>query len=204
MMISEQPLIIDIETIPHRFNDYHTIFPKSKKKPGLHAIISEVVAIGLVDGIQPTVISQGLEQAIEGKTDPCGLTDTEHNLLTWLASVLKEHKNDPLVGFNIKNFDLPLLQLRAAKYGIKLEIPDRHSKRIIDIYEALGGKWATDISACSLSELAWFLYGQPKQSSGADVAEMWAKGDIAGIRGHCLEDILLTSKIYQDFLGVLW
>lgn len=203
-MIAPQPLIIDIETAPHRSAEYHEYFPKSKKKPGIHAIISEVVAIGLVDGMQPTVISQGLGQAIEEKTDPCGLTDTEHNLLTWLASVLKEHKNDPLIGFKHKSFDLPLLQLRAAKYGIKLEIPDRHSKRIIDIYEVLGGKWATDISSCSLSELGWFLYGTPKQSSGADVAEMWAKGDIAGIRAHCLEDILLTSKIYQDFLGVLW
>ncbi len=203
-MIAPQPLIIDIETAPHRFNDYHAAFPKSKKKPGLHAIISEVVAIGFVDGVQPSVLSRGLEQAIESKTDPCGLTDSEHALLSWLASALREHKNDPLVGYNIKNFDIPFLQIRAAKYGIKLDFPDRRSPRIIDIYDCCGGKWQGDVSSCSLSELGWFLYGQPKQSSGADVAEMWAKGDIAGIRGHCLEDILLTSKIYQDFRGVLW
>lgn len=193
-MITPQPLIIDIETVPHRYVEYRESFPKSKKKPGLHAIISEVVAIGLVDGMQPSVLSQSKQ----------GEFQSEAELLDWVAKALKEHQNDPIIGFNIKNFDLPLLQLRAAKYGIKLDIPDRHSKRIIDIYEALGGKWATDISACSLSELAWFLYGTPKQSSGADVAEMWAKGDIAGIRGHCLEDVTLTSKIYKDFLGVLW
>lgn len=190
-MITPQPLIIDIETAPNWYEEYRAAFPKSKKRPGLHAIISQVVCIGLHDGIEPSCI--GVDEF-----------DTEQAMLEWFSGILREHKNDPLVGFNIKNFDLPLLQLRAAKYGIKLEIPDRHSKRIIDIYEALGGKWATDISACSLSELAWFLYGQPKQSSGADVAEMWAKGDIAGIREHCLEDIMQTSKIYQDFQGVLW
>lgn len=195
-MIAPQPLIIDIETAPHRSAEYHEYFPKSKKKPGIHAIISEVVAIGLVDGMQPTVLSRDCEEA-QG-------FDSEREMLEWFSGVLREHKNDPLIGFKHKSFDLPLLQLRAAKYGIKLEIPDRHSKRIIDIYEVLGGKWQGDVSSCSLSELGWFLYGQPKQSSGADVAEMWWAGDIAGIRAHCLEDILLTSKIYQDFLGVLW
>jgi DNA polymerase elongation subunit (family B) len=195
-MITPQPLIIDIETVPHRFNDYHAAFPRSKKKPGIHAIISEVVAIGIVDGQQPSVLSRDCEE-VQG-------FDSEREMLEWVSGVLREHKNDPIIGFNIKNFDLPLLQLRAAKYGIKLDLPDRRSPRIIDIYEILGGKWATDISACSLSELAWFLYGQPKQSSGADVAEMWARDDIAGIKGHCMEDILLTSKIYQDFQGVLW
>lgn len=194
-MISSQPLIIDIETAPNWYEEYRAAFPKSKKKPGLHAIISQVVCVGIVgtDG-GACVLSQN-------DSNP----QNEHGLLNWLAGILKVAGDCPsLCGFNIKYFDLPLLQLRAAKYGIKLDIPDRHSKRIIDIYEALGGKWATDISACSLSELAWFLYGTPKQSSGAEVAEMWARGDIAGIRAHCLEDILLTSKIYQDFLGVLW
>ena len=125
-MTTLQPLIIDIETVPHRSAEYHEYFPKSKKKPGLHAIISEVVCVGVVgtDG-RACVLSQN-------DSNP----QNEHGLLNWLAGILKVTGDCPLLcGFNIKNFDLPLLQLRAAKYGIKLDIPDRHSKRIIDLYE---------------------------------------------------------------------
>ena len=40
------PIIFDIETIPDRLTEYNQAFPKSKKKAGIHAIISRVVAIG--------------------------------------------------------------------------------------------------------------------------------------------------------------
>jgi DNA polymerase elongation subunit (family B) len=183
-------LIFDIETAPCRAAEYAQAFPKSKKKPGLHAIISQVVAIGHTDGHTPLVLAGTDEEA----------------LLRRFADDLKEHLDNGgvLVGFNIKNFDIPLLQLRAAKYGIRLDFPDRRSPRIIDIYEVLGGKWQSDISSCSLSELGWFLYGQGKATNGSDVARMWATGDIEGIRAHCLEDIKLTEKIYKDFMGVMW
>jgi len=149
------------------------------------------VAIGVVDGMQPSVISQGD-------------TMSEAELISWFSQVLREHKNAPLVGFNIKNFDIPFLQIRAAKHGIKLEFPDRRSERIIDLYDALGGKWQGDVSSCSLSELGWALYGEGKATDGSSVAEWWANGDIECVRNHCLEDVLLTQKIYNDLKGVMW
>lgn len=42
-------LVIDIETVPHRLDEYKTLFPNSKKKGGLHSIISEVVCICIAD-----------------------------------------------------------------------------------------------------------------------------------------------------------
>ena len=130
--------------------------------------------------------------------------ETEPDLLEWFARVLREHKNAPLVGYNIKNFDIPFLQLRAAKHGIKLEFPDRRSQRIVDIYDCLGGKWQSDVSSCSLSELGWALYGEGKATDGSSVAEWWAAGDINSIREHCLEDCILCNRIYNDLKGVLW
>jgi hypothetical protein len=48
------------------------------------------------------------------------------------------------------------------------------------------------------------MYGEAKHSSGADVASMWASGDIMSIRKHCLEDVGLTDRIYNEFIqGVL-
>jgi hypothetical protein len=33
---------------------------------------------------------------------------------------------------------------------------------------------------------------------------MWEDNDPEGIRAHCLEDIEITSRIYNDFRGTLW
>ena len=180
-------LVFDIESAADRYEEYRGVFPKSKKKPGIHAIISRVVAIGYDLG--------GYQKVIMGE---------EEAILKEFADLLNEHRTATLVGYNIKNFDIPLLQLRAAKYGIKLYLPDRRSQRICDLFDILGGKWQTDVSACSLSELHWFLYGAGKQTNGCDIAKMWEDHDLEGIHFHCLEDIEITSRIYNDFKGPLW
>ena len=110
------PIIFDIETIPDRLTEYNQAFPKSKKKAGIHAIISRVVAIGYDLG--------GYRKVIMGE---------EEEILGEFADLLNEHRTATLVGFNIKNFDIPLIRLRAAKYGIKLYLPDRRSQRICDL-----------------------------------------------------------------------
>lgn len=115
------PIIFDIETIPDRLTEYNQAFPKSKKKAGIHAIISRVVAIGYDLG--------GCRKVIMGE---------EEEILKEFADLLNEHRTATLVGFNVKNFDVPLLQLRAAKYGIKLYLPDRRSQRICDLFDILG------------------------------------------------------------------
>lgn len=177
-------LVIDIETVPDRVAEYQKAFPNSKKKPGFHAIISQVVAIGLSDNGQFSVLARD-----EFKT--------EKELLQWFADrVMSCHQNATIVGFNIKNFDLPVLQTRFA--ANRIHFKPHHA--YFDIYQAIVGKWQTDVSACSLSELAWCMYGEAKHSSGADVASMWARGDILSIRQHCIEDVELTDKIYNDFL----
>lgn len=184
-------IVFDIETVSNRHDEYKEAFPKSKKKAGLHAIISQAVCIGMHDGIASSCI------AVDE-------FDTEQAVLEWFSGVLREHNNSSLVGFNIKNFDIPFLQLRAMKYDIKLDFPDIRSNRIIDIYQAIGGKWQTDISACSLSELSWFLYDKCKATNGNEIQGMWDAGDIEGIREHCLEDVEITNRIYQDFKGCYW
>jgi DNA polymerase elongation subunit (family B) len=184
-------IVIDIETAPDRAGEYARLWPKSKKKQGIHAIISQVVCIGLsVNGEKPEAID---------RID----YESEKALLLSLSEKLNALK-PTIIGYNSKGFDLPILQLRAAKAGIKLDLPDKRSPRCIDLYEHLGGKWQTDTSACSLSELAWFLYGTPKTSGGEEVAAWWAKKDLQSIREHCLADVELTNRIYKDYRGVLW
>lgn len=191
-MKSSGPLIIDIETAPFKADEHKALFPSTKKKGGLHAIISQVVAIG---------VSYGGIREVMGYDDfpAC----QEKCLLEWAGKIFSTNPT-PIVGFNIKNFDLPFLKMRAALHGIKMNIPQPRSSNVVDIYEAIGGKWQTDVSACSLSELGWHLYGEAKTSSGADVAKQFAVGDMAAIKEHCLQDVILTEKIYKDFNDVMW
>lgn len=191
MQAKDNYLVIDIETAPWFAKEYAAIWPKSKKKPGIHAIVSQVVCVGLREHGQTSMIAPPE-------------FPSEKKVLEWLQGILKEHQNSDIVGFNIKNFDFPFLQVRAAKYGLKLDLPDKRSVRGKDLFESLGGKWQTDVSSCSLTELAWFLYGECKKTDGGDVAGWWAEKNYDAIKGHCAEDVELTDRIYQDFRGKLW
>lgn len=184
-------LVIDIESVPHRIGEYEESFPNSKKRAGLHAIISEVVCVGLVNNDEVVILDR--QQF-----------DSEKAILESLAGVLRAHIDSTIVTFNGKNFDFPFLMLRGALCGIKLDLPDKQSLRNLDIYDILGGTWQSDVVSCSLSELGWAMYGKCKHSSGSDVADWWAHGELGTIADHCKEDCNLTWKIYQDFRGILW
>ncbi len=187
--------VIDIETAPWQYEDYKEQFESSKKKPGLHAIISQVACIGICE-------------TATGHASILSLTefDSEASILEWFYNLVKGRKNDILVSFNGKAFDLPVLGLRAAKYGIPLKrcLPDHRSQRHLDIYDALGGKWQSDISSCALSELAWLILNRPKESNGCDVAKWFSEGEYEKIDNHCLEDIKITAEIYNKLKGIYW
>ena len=189
--MSMDTLVIDIETIPNRYEDYQKAFPKSKKKPGLHAIISEIVCIGLVETGKVSVLDR--QQFAD-----------ERQILQWFARVAHEHKNSNIVTFNGKNFDFPVIKMRAAFHKIKMELPDNRATRNIDLYECAGGKWQSDISSCTLSELAWMAFNEVKTSDGSEIARWWQDGNLGAIRAHCEEDCLITWRLYQAFRGVLW
>jgi DNA polymerase elongation subunit (family B) len=184
-------LVLDIESAPWMADEYAAIWPKSKKRAGLHAIISQVVCVGLRESGQTSMIA------------PPEFT-SEKKVLEWVQVVLREHKNSDIVGYNTKNFDFPFLQIRAAKYGIKLDLPDKRALRNKDIFEAMGGKWATDVSSCSLSELAFLLYAEGKKTDGGDVARWWSEKNYEAIKRHCAEDVELTDRVYNDLKGVFF
>jgi len=152
-------------------------------------MISQIVAIGVHDGITPSIMC----------------TANEEDLINWFAAKLRAAKTSPLVGYNVREFDIPMLLFRAMKYRIKLPFPDKRSKQIVDIMDSppIGGKWQQN-TLCTLDDLAEHLYGKGKQTSGADVSKMWEAGDLGGIQAHCMEDILITHKIYNEFRGVHW
>ena len=57
MMDEDSYMVFDIETVPDvRYEEYTRMFPKSKKRPGLHAFLSRVVAIGVATVNEKTCV----------------------------------------------------------------------------------------------------------------------------------------------------
>jgi len=186
-------IVFDIETAPSRYDEYRSAFPMSKKKPGLHAFISQTVAIGIcgTDFDDCRVVGDDAKD--------------EKALLKWFSNVIECHPGVVLVGYNIRNFDIPFLRVRAAKLGVPIQLPARNSIRIVDIYDLMGGRWQADTSSGTLSELKWYLYGGPKETGGGDqVAKWFANCEYDKIREHCLEDIALCDRIYREYKGALF
>lgn len=193
-MNQEKYFVMDIETIPdERSNEYSILFPKSKKRPGLHAFRSKIVALCvLCDGDVHSIVAN--ERPVQERT-----------VLEWLSGFVDFRKDYNIVGYNIKNFDIPFIRVRSARHGIQCNLPGRNSYRIIDIYDLMGGKWQTDVSSGTLSELAWYLYGSKKESGDGDQVAAWAEvGEWDKIRAHCEEDVRLCDRIYKDCRDVLF
>ncbi len=194
MMDEGSYIVFDIETVPDtRYEEYKRAFPTSKKRPGLHAFLSRAVAIGVATANEKTCVVAD------------GDFVSERDLIEWFNRKCTSYPDAPLVGYNIKNFDIPFLRTRAALLGASCSLPHRNSARIVDIYDLMGGKWQTDVSSGSLSELSWYLFGKPKDTGdGNQVATWFANGDMDRIREHCHEDIEICEKLYRSYKGILF
>lgn len=194
MMDEDSYMVFDIETVPDvRYEEYTRMFPKSKKRPGLHAFLSRVVAIGVATANEKTCVVAD------------GDFVSERDLIEWFNRKCTSCPDARLVGYNIKNFDIPFLRTRAALLGASCSLPHRNSARIVDIYDLMGGKWQTDVSSGSLSELSWYLFGKPKDTGdGNQVATWFANGDMDRICEHCQEDIEICEKLYRSYKGILF
>jgi uncharacterized protein YprB with RNaseH-like and TPR domain len=101
------------------------------------------------------------------------------------------------VTFNGSEFDLPFLRMRGLLHGVDFAgvLPlEKFSKTHIDIYQVLGGKW---VLPAKLAEYSWYFSIDDIVDSGADVARMWADGELDRIANHCRGDVIATEKLYN-------
>lgn len=93
---------------------------------------------------------------------------------------------DRIIGFNIRDFDLPVL----APY---VHTPIRDFP-ILDLMraveEALGFRMA-------LANLVAHTIGAAKSASGLDALQWWKEGKIDLIKEYCLQDVRVTRDLYE-------
>lgn len=110
----------------------------------------------------------------------------QENDLSALQKYIDSH--DLIVGFNIINFDLKLLEAfgvqipREKVYDIYLEI-----KRAADV-----GKYEKGFN---LKNIALVNNVSQKSGHGADAPEMWQQGKEKEVVEYCLQDVLVTKEI---------
>lgn len=155
------------------------------KKASLDWRLGRVVAIGFCDGN-------------ETYTD-AHPTD-EHRLVTNAWKALADFSG-PLVGFNIKGFDIPWLVGRSLVLGITpsrylSNIPPWKTESVLDLMDLLNGK--DRVSGRGLEDYAKLLQ-LPHQpiGSGADVAGWLEKGQMDKVTEHLEADLWTTWDLYQ-------
>ena len=131
----------------------------------------------------------------------------------WEATRGEMGRNNPLIGFNIGNFDLPFLYRRSWKHRIAVPFGIRRGRywgdQVVDLRDAwqLGDRQARgslDSIAKHLGVGAKCVPHGPlagKAINGADFAGLW-KSDRKSAEGYLRNDVELTAKI-ADVLGVV-
>lgn len=93
---------------------------------------------------------------------------------------------DLLIGFNIRRFDLPVLQPYLF-----LNVKDLPILDLLDDVEAVRGHRAT------LESLTIPTLKQHKSGSGRDAITLFKEGRLADLKQYCLDDVRLTKEIYE-------
>jgi len=120
----------------------------------------------------------------------------------WLASL---DTNTPayargLCGFNIANFDAPMLYLRGCKYGA-IHVSDITNKKPFDeqLYDVMRMAFPTKRNEyVSMDVLCRFFGMEGKEGiDGSMVYDMYKAGKIEEIRTYCESDVDKTRQLYN-------
>ena len=125
---------------------------------------------------------------------------TEKSILERFWELVTE--STPIVGFNIINFDLPVIFIRSAILGVRpsQKIDMRPwGGQVIDLMTARYPKGGQK----GLKDLARIL-GFTVQAEGMDgsqVYDLWKAGDLESIAKYQASDIDVTRRLYEFYSG---
>lgn len=124
----------------------------------------------------------------------------EADLIRGAFDVLTDAK--PLVTFNGLGFDLPYLFTRAAILGLTIPVQcSDYLRRYslwphVDLFAVLSNYGQARKGDSLHGWARAFGLAVTDDTSGADVAAMWAAGNVDGIAAHCASDVALTEQLY--------
>ncbi|PIN98179.1 MAG: hypothetical protein COT90_05460 [Candidatus Diapherotrites archaeon CG10_big_fil_rev_8_21_14_0_10_31_34] len=177
-------IIIDIETCPIELEGYLELSETDKKKL-LNPIDSRTVAIGLRHGSKNIVIQDENEKLM--------LEEFWKEIKNFIGKDLKKK----IVGFNLKEFDLPFLVTRSFINNVKI-FPFK-IKEIIDLREKVSA-FRYGFTRGKLKEFGEALDIELHEMDGSMVAEECIKGNMEKIKEYLNKDLEITDKMLKRII----
>lgn len=172
-----KPFIIDIETVPIDMNTYFEMEEEEQLKK-LNPIDSKIVAIGV---------------RVDGKNDI--LMGDEVNVLKSFWDLWKSHKMGyKMVGFNIRNFDIPFMVTRSFILGVVIE--PFVIKDILDLRDNINA-FRYGHTRGKMKELAVFLGMEIMDIDGSDVATLFTEQKFDKISAYLEKDLEIIETLYE-------
>jgi len=167
-------------------NNYDILLQKALKKKGTSIYDSKVICIGFAFNDEDT-------QAITGKE--------EYIFQAFENAVVKRSKKEgcsmegnTLIGFNSKNFDFPIIYLKACLYGLQKLKSMMYFCTKEDVM--LRGTFNVYGKYVSMDNLCKFFGIKGKDGiDGSMVYPMWKEGKIEEIAKYCRDDVWATRKL---------
>jgi predicted PolB exonuclease-like 3'-5' exonuclease len=167
------------------------------ERAALDPLTGRVIAIGMV-------LVDGGQDYKEGKFSIIGHEDEARMLREfWELTRGEMGRLNPMIGFNILNFDLPFLIRRSWKHRVAVPFGIRRGRywgdQVVDLRELwkLGDYQARG----SLDSVARHLGVGGKNGDGKAFAELW-QSDRPKAEAYLRNDLELTAKV-ADALGVV-
>ncbi len=180
---------VDIETVPFDQEKYLSLEEEERKKL-LNPIDSRIVAIGVKKNTLVESILMG---------------DDEASLLREFWSLLERKTGTNaqpyrIVGFNIKDFDLPFLVTRS--FILNVTIVPFLLKDVIDIREQISA-YKYGPTRGKLKEFAALLNIPVMEDiDGSQVAERYWKGEMEKIQTYLRKDLEITQKMHARMMNL--
>jgi len=196
-----EPLVIDIETVA--CPDVESILdpprpPANYKDPfkiqtWVMDKLAERMATASLEPDLCEVVALGVQRPGEAPFVLTRADDDEAVLLAWLWDTLGPHK---IIGFNILNFDLPVLIRRSQLLGVKHPVVnmDRYRSPHIDVLQRLSFNGAITFRSLSFY-CRRFNIPCDDTVAGADIPGLVATGEWDAVREHCSSDIQKTGLL---------
>ncbi len=172
-------IVVDVETVPIDISEYEKRSEEERKKL-LNPIDSKIIAIGIKAKEENPQIFYGQErEMLEG---------------FWKSINKHKQKNTKIIGFNIKDFDLPFLVTRSFINGVEIE--PFILKEIIDMREKLSAyKWGNVRG--KLKEFAKILSIPVLGIEGDKVNELYLNNEHEKIKEYLVKDLEITEMLYE-------
>ena len=167
------------------------------ERAALDPLSGRVVAIGML-------LPDGFQDYNEGQFVILGHEDEAETLREfWKLTRGEMGRVNPLIGFNICNFDLPFLYRRSWKHRVEVPFGIRRGRywgdQVIDLRDCwqLGDRQARG----SLDSIAKHLGVGAKNGDGKAFAELW-QTNRQQAEAYLRNDLELTAKV-ADALGIV-